>query len=131
MDKLDEIENEVKKSNTGVWSGYDFNGARRSESPGRSEVVAGPEINIFQQLGKLNDSGDWNGLLGLAEKQIKQTPDWPTPYLFAGIASARLGQREVAIERLQTFLSGADDRMDYQNATNYAKQLLEQLRAAP
>lgn len=131
MDKLDEIENEVKKGNSHVWSGYDFNGARRSESPGRASVVAGPEINIFQQLNQLYTSKDWAGLLSLSENQIKATPEWATPYFFSAIANAQLGHRDVAVERLQQFLSGADDRIDYQHAAAYAKQLLAQLQGTP
>lgn len=131
MDKLDEIEKEVKKGNNGVWSGYDFNGAKRVESPGRSMVTAGPEISIFQQMMRLNDAKDWTGLLSLAEKEIKEIPDWATPYFFSGLANARLGNRQAAIARLGTFLSGADDRVDYQNAVTYAKELLAQLQAAP
>ena len=131
MDKLDEIENEVKKGNTGVWSGYDFNGAKRTQSPGRSMVVAGLETTVFQQMYRLKVSKNWSELLQLSEQEIKSTPDWATPYFFSGIANAELDDRDAAVERLQKFLSGADDRIDYQNAATYAKQLLARLQGTP
>ena len=131
MDKLDEIENEIKKGNTGVWAGYDYNGAKRSESPGRSQVIAGPETSVFQQLGRLYAAKDWNGLLSLSDNQISATPDWPTPYLFSGIANAQLNRTAEAIERLQKFVSGADDRIDYRHAVAYAKQLIAHLQGRP
>lgn len=131
MDKLDEIEKEVKKGNTGVWSGYDFNGAQRTQSPGRSMVVAGPETTVFQQMYQLNLSKNWSDLLQLSEQEIKSTPGWATPYFFSGIANTELGNRDAAVERLQKFLSGADDRIDYQNAVTYAKQQLSQLQGTP
>lgn len=126
MAKLDEIENEVRKVNTGVWSGYDFNGARRSQSPGREAVVAGEETAVFKQFNQFYVSKDWERLEGLAENQIKKTPDWPTPYFFAGIAEIQLGEREAANNKLRVFLSGAADRLDYHPAVSIAEQLLAQ-----
>jgi hypothetical protein len=131
MEKLDEIEKEVKKANSGVWSGYDFNGLRRVQSPGRSVTTAGTEIAVFPEMVQLYEAHDWNALLGKAEGQIKETPDWPTPYFFSGIACANLGRRALATKRLQHFLSGADGRVDYQKAIQIADQLLAKLRTSP
>jgi hypothetical protein len=131
MDKLDEIDKEVKKANSGVRSGYDFNGVRRVQSPGRSVAVAGAETAVFSDMVRLHEARNWSSLLRIAEKQIDETPDWPTPYFFSGLAYANLGRPQVATKELERFLSGADGRVDYQEAVKVANRLLVRLRTSP
>ncbi len=100
LTKLDEIQSDVRKLRQGIYSGYDFNGARRETRPGYTGAVAGNEFTVFQAMIKLQANKNWPELLTAAEGQIKKTPDWLTPYLFSGIANANLGNKSAAIERL-------------------------------
>jgi hypothetical protein len=123
MAKLDEIGTEVKKIRSGVYSGYDFNGARRDQRPGVFNVTAGEETEIFQQMLKLQSEKNWKELLALAEQQIKKTPEWLTPYLLSGVAEANLGNRSAAIQRLKYVQEQAAGNPDYKDAERLLKML--------
>jgi hypothetical protein len=123
MGKLDEIGSDVKKLHSGVYSGYDFNGAKRDQRPGVSNVVIGEEFGVFQQMGKLESEKNWKELRTLAEQQIKKTPDWLTPYLFSGVAEANLGNKAAAIARLKYVRDQAAGNPDYADAERLLKML--------
>jgi hypothetical protein len=111
MAKLDEIGKDVKKLSREIYSGYDFNGAKREQRPGYMGVTVGEEVTVFQNMMKLQTDRQWEELLIIAEGQIKKTPDWLTPYLLSGVANANLGNKSAAIDRL-TFVKeqAAGDR---------------------
>lgn len=124
MAKLDEIGIDVGKIRSGVYSGYDFNGTRRDQRPGVFSATAGEETGTFQQMLKLQSDRKWRELLALAERQIKRTPDWLTPYLFSGVAEANLGNTSAAIARLKYVQEQAAGNPDYKDA----ERLLEILQ---
>ena len=131
LEKLEEVEKETKKAKGGIRSEFAFNGAKRIEYADQIQAIAGRELGVFSDMEGLNRSGDWTALLELADKQIKETPDWPTPYFFSGLANAKLGHSQLAVDRLQHFLLDADHRPDYQDAVKSATDLLSKLRAHP
>jgi len=123
MKKLDEIGKDVKGIRQGVYEGYDFNGGKRQQVPGRNIVVAGEETAVFQQMMSFNGAKDWSGLLNLADAQILKTPNWLTPYLFSGIANLNLGNGEAGIARLEFVRAQSAGHPDYADADRILKQL--------
>jgi hypothetical protein len=91
MSRLNDCVEGIKQARRQIYSGYDFNGARRDQRPGVSNLVIGPETIVFQHLLDLQNQQRWKELAEASEDQIKKTPDWLTPYLFSGIANLNLG----------------------------------------
>jgi hypothetical protein len=106
---------------------YDFGGARRTSEPGRQSVIAGEETVAFQKLAQLYNTKDWEGLHEASEEQIKKTPEWLTPYLFSGVASMNLGDKERAKHRLTYVKTKASGNSQYADA----ERLLELLNNKP
>lgn len=123
MAKLDEIQTDVRKLRSGVYSGYDFNGAKREQRPGYARVTVGAETVVFQNMIKLQANQQWKALLTISEDQIRKTPDWLTPYLFSGLANANLGNTEAAIQRLTFVRDKAVGNPDYADAARILLQL--------
>jgi hypothetical protein len=130
MGKLDEIAKGVDglkqkslDSARGVISIYDFNGARRVQSAGRISVTVGPEIDRFRQMVQLHDAAKWAELVTLCEREITSTPEWLTPYLYAGVAYANLGDRQKAIAKLSHVVEQAGRDPAYQDAERLLRAL--------
>lgn len=104
---------------------YDFDGFRRESSPGelRGDDSA---VNEFEQLRKLQDQKDWKALAQMSEKEIKQRPEWLTPYLFTGIAYANLGNKDAAIKKLQFVSDKSAGLSEYSDADRILKILKQQ-----
>jgi hypothetical protein len=102
---------------------FDFNGGRRTQEPGKMEVVAGEEYSTFQTIVGLEKNKDWSALLNICEEQIKKTPEWLTPYLFSGVAHINLGERAKGIERLSYVREHAGGNTAYAAADRILKQL--------
>lgn len=83
----------------------------------------GEELTTFQEMGRLYDQEDWAALRDLCEQQRKKTPKWLTPSLYAGVAYARLGEVEKAIERLDYVIKEAGDNSDYDDARREREEL--------
>jgi hypothetical protein len=77
---------------------FDFNGAKRIQTPGRSEAVAGDQYAKFQEMVALEKAKKWDALARLADSQISIVPDWLTPYLLKAEAEGNLGNRAKAVE---------------------------------
>jgi len=107
----------------GVISIYDFNGAKREQVAGRDSVTAGAEIGVFQEMGRLESQKQWHELITLCETQISKTPDWLTPYLFAGKSYAMLGDTSRALERLEYVVAHAGNDPQYQLAGKWVAEL--------
>jgi hypothetical protein len=101
---------------------YDFNGYRRESSPGKIKLTAG-RAAVFQRMQSMYDAGDWGQLGQVCETEIQAVPAWLTPYLYAGVAYARLGDREKAIKRLEYVEREAAGNEDYSDAARILKLL--------
>jgi hypothetical protein len=110
----------------GVISIYDFNGAKREQVAGRMSVTIGAESTAFQEMGRLESQKQWNDLIALCETQISKTPEWLTPYLFAGKSYAILGDTSKALARLEYVVSHAGSDPQYQLATKWVAELKTQ-----
>lgn len=105
-----------------VW--YEFNGVKHIQEGNSSTAILGAEMTIFEKLLDLQKERDWPTLRNVCEEQIKKSPEWLTPYLFAGVAYANLGDREQAINRLEYVDKQAAGNSQYSDAA----RLLEVLR---
>ncbi len=122
--RIKDLEVKAKKAGRGITSTYDFNGARRETSAGRSSVIAGEEIGIFQKMVELEKNKAYSELTALCEGQIKKTPTWLTPYLFLGVAYATLGNKDKAISNLEHVVNEAPGDPAYTKAGT----ILEKIR---
>ncbi|HKS96536.1 MAG TPA: hypothetical protein VJV74_10435 [Terriglobia bacterium] len=108
---------------------YAYNGERRVYDGGQATSAESdtPQHKLFDQIRQAHRSKDWTQLASLCETAIRQTPEWLTPYLFAGEAYANLGQIDRAIDRLEYVRKlGAgipDDRFVVQQASKLRESI--------
>jgi len=114
--KLESINIESKKANRGILNLYDFNGVKRTQTPGKSRAEVGVEFGIFQKIDSLEKSKNFSDLIKLCEQQIKKTPTWLTPYLYLGIAYANTGDKAKATVNLKHVIENAPNDPDYADA---------------
>jgi hypothetical protein len=126
-ERIRELEQAAKAAKRGVMERYDFNGAKRTQSGGRSSVTAGAEFGIFRQLVELEKAKNYPEMIRVAEAQIVRTPEWLTPYYFLGLAFANAGKRTEAIKQLEFVVNQAAGDPEYRGAAD----LLAKLRRAP
>ena len=132
MSKLDEIEKGVNAVQEHVNPNvpkitYTKGGVKRMTSPGRS-VASIEAVDTFRELAELYDGRQWAKLVQQCEDQIKQRPEWFTPYVLGGLAYVNLGNRAKAIELLEEARSGMDDNPDYENLPEIVRDALEKIK---
>ena len=98
---------------------------RRESSPGK---IVGDDSAVadFQKLKSVYDKKDWKTLAEMSEEQIRQRPEWLTPYLLAGIAYANLGNKEAAIKNLEFVSDKSVGMKEYSDADRILKLLKQQ-----
>jgi len=102
---------------------YDFGGGKHVVQGNRFFAEAGEQVTAFGEMQKRHDARDWPGLLTLCNEQIKKAPEWYTPYYFAAIAYANLGNRERAIRLLQYVNSNVGHIPKYNDSARLLKEL--------
>jgi len=123
-EQIDKLKVEAKKAARGITSIYDFNGVKRETTrPGHISVTAGAETAVFQNMVQLKKDRNYPELVKVCLKQIADTPEWLTPYLFLGIAYTNLGQKEEAIQQFEYVVKNAPGDPSYQSAAEFLKQL--------
>jgi hypothetical protein len=133
MAKLDEIQKgveEVKKhvNPNATQVTYSLEGMRRTISPGR--IMGSDEaVNDYRVLRGLMDNKEWAKLIESCESQMQKRPEWLTPYAFAGIAYANLGQKDKAVQLLEQASQGMADNPDYKPLQDFVTKLLNALRS--
>ena len=83
---------------------YDPNGAKHTQI-GNKFILEDGRRTAFDTIRLLHDSRKWAELAEVCEEEIKATPEWLTPYLYAGVAHANLGDLATARKRLEEFTS--------------------------
>jgi hypothetical protein len=104
MEKLDEILRAVNPNLPTTT--YFCNGQWRTVGPSAraaQEITMGGDDAIFQDMIRLNNSGQPADLLKECLAQISSAPEWLTPRLLCGMAYLRLGNRVKAKEMLTEF----------------------------
>lgn len=101
QNKTQILEGEVKIAKRGVASSIDFNGTRRSTSPG---VIGAdfntPESEVFKTFAQLEKEQKWSELLKTAKKHFSFNNGWFAPQVFAAVGYANLGDRASAKQLL-------------------------------
>lgn len=124
QEDLKELEIKSKKTERGISSTYDFNGAKRvTTRPGYINLETGPEIEIFQKIIDLEKQKKYYEIIKICENQIKKTPEWLTPYLFLGVAQANTGNKMKAIELFKYVKENAPDDPAYKQAEEFLEKL--------
>jgi len=104
MAKLDEI---LKAVNPNVPAKtYFCNGQWRTAGPGANagfEITMGDDESSFQEMVRLNNTGQYADLLKSCAAQIRSAPEWLTPRLFCGLAYLATGDKAKAKEMLTEF----------------------------
>lgn len=125
MAKLNEILRNVNPNAPKVT--YTFNGSRRVTSPGRSSADSGA-MDIFQEMLRLEQANNWQGLIRLSEAQIKDRPEWLTAYVMTGEGYLNLGQRDHALSVLAYAEKTIAGNPDYAPIEPALRAMLERLR---
>ncbi|MFI5071802.1 MAG: hypothetical protein ACHP8A_13020 [Terriglobales bacterium] len=103
---------------------WDYNGAKRTQGTGFAGVVVGDEVGKFQRLIQLEAQSDWQSLLDASNEQIKSSPTWPTPYLFAAEANVHLNNSALAKQQLEAVERTVFDSPDYASQIAKVRALL-------
>ena len=103
----------------------------QSETPtpdGGISHYAGGDSADFKEMAALANSGQVLALRNFATKQMAARPEWLTPYLFAGLAYAGLGDKEKATAMLAHFEALAGPGYQANGCKNIEVELRERLR---
>jgi hypothetical protein len=125
MAKLDEILHAINPNAPKVT--YSLNGSTRTISPQGVSLNLSPNP-ASKEIEALNAARDWPALARICERTMSETPEWYTPFVFAGIAYANLGQKDKAIDLLQRADQGMAGNTDYGMLPAEVKRLLDLLR---
>lgn len=122
--KILELEEKAKKAEKGISSSYDFNGAKRvTTKPGHISLSNGPEVEVFKEIQRLETARNYSQLITICEKQIKETPEWLTPYMYLGVAYANLGNNDRAIELFEFVQKNSFGDKAYSQAIDFLGKL--------
>lgn len=135
MEKLDDIEKGVsaigKQVNpNAVKITYSKDGTKRTAAPGKM-MVSNEAVPIYQELVDLYDKQKWEDLIAKAQIQIKERPEWFTPYVMAAIGYDKLGNDRTAIELLEQAQQGMADNPEYDDLPKSVEVFLSKLMQAP
>ena len=96
---------------------YSYNGMRRHRTPNGIGEIRCQQYLVFQAMESLRQAKDWENLLELCQLQMKETPDWLTPYLFAGFAYLQMpGKSQEALVMFKFVADHAGDDPAYTQA---------------
>ena len=128
--RIHELESQAARFERGMTTTYYFNGAVRTTDRETIEMN-NPLKGVADQMLDLEREKNDAALAVLCEDQIDENPDWPTPYLFFGIALGNLGETERAVAQLEHFLEIApgDPQYGYQPYRQQASRFLTLLRS--
>ena len=121
--EIEALKKDTARAKRGVISQWDFNGARREGSAGRTSVSVGEENMVFQQFLELQRLHRFPELLQLTESQLNKTPDWLTPRLYRGVALANLGRLQDAKHDVEAVLEAAAGDAAYSSAAEILRQI--------
>lgn len=120
---IEDLNIKAKKAERGISSVYDFKGVKRDTTPGVFKATIGEETEVFKKMVNLEKEKKYPELSSLCKNQIDKTPEWLTPYLFLGVAAAKMGNKDIAISNFEHVLNIAPDDPDYQQAKEFIKML--------
>lgn len=109
---------------------YEPNGLRHSitQSLGQIDADHGG-IDDYRAMVEKYKSGDWQGLVALAQKAMETYPGWFTPRIFLGQAQIQLCEKEEAIKSLNQFLRDTEGATAYASLRNDAQRWLSAIES--
>jgi len=126
--EIDKLQFEVDRSKRGLLSLWDFNGGHREGSAGSMKLTIGIEVNVFQELTRLEHEKKFDDIVSVATVQIAKTPDWLTPYLFRGVAYTNLGELQKAANDFRYVVKMSAGDPKYAQAQTLLNQIEQQLK---
>lgn len=118
--KIKELETQAKNAKRGITVNFYANGTRRKTDGGN--ISLDQELKLtYEHMKNLSEEKRYPELVTLCKKQIRNNPDWPTPYLFLGVALGNSGEIDEAINQLEYFLEIAPTLSSY-GYNDYRKQ---------
>jgi hypothetical protein len=108
---------------------YAYDGARKILLSGQpASDTDTPEHRLFSRIEDAHQNKNWSLLASLSESAIKQSPQWLTPYLFAGEAYANLGKIDRALPMLEYVKQNGAGNPDYGYAIQHATEVRESIK---
>lgn len=129
MEKLDEILKAVNP-NLPVKT-YVCNGTWRTIGPSATAATSfniGGDDSVYQQMVRLNNTGQYADLLKACLAQIDSAPEWLTPRLFCGLAYLGTGDKVKAKAMLDEFDARTGPAYDTNGCRQASDHLHEQLK---
>ena len=86
-------------------------------------------VSAFTKKGveeKLEEKKHYGELVIICEKQIKETPEWLTPYLYLGIALANLGYKDRAVDIFEYVKENSFGDPKYSQVSEFLEKLRSQ-----
>ena len=94
--------------------------------PGDFLIEFGSEIEVFKKIQELEEKKQYGELVTICEKQIKETPEWLTPYLYLGVALANLGYKDRAIDIFEYVKENSFGDPKYSQVNEFLEKLKSQ-----
>lgn len=106
---------------------YSFSGAMTIIEGNRIAAYQGEKADAFNKLLTLEKERQYTELLAVCKKEIAETPEWLTPYLFQGVAQANMGLENDAISSFKYVITKTTSDPDLKNDRNFqqAKAFLD------
>ena len=105
---------------------YSFNGKRRLRTPNGIGEIPSKEYLVFKAMENLETAEQWDELVQLCRIQIEKTPEWLTPYFYAGFAYGHLpGRFNEALRMFQYVAEHSGDDPAYIQAQKISQALNE------
>ena len=127
--EIEELKTKAQNAKRGITENFFANGTRRRTDGG--SISLDKELNgTHAQMKNLAEENRYPELVTLCREQIGNNPDWPTPYLFLGLALGNSGEIDEAINQLEYFLEIAPTLASYgyEDYRRQAKEFIEILK---
>ena len=125
--KIQTLEKQTKDAKLGKSIYYFFNGVIRS-THGPNQYLDESLVEKYKEIESLMEQNLLFKVIDLCKEQIIQNPDWPTPYLFLGIALNNLQQPNEALDFLKHFLKIAPDHKSYKDYRRQAEEFIKTIK---
>lgn len=121
--EIKELKAKAQDAKRGITENFFANGTRRRTDGGT--ISLDKELKeTFERIKNLAEDNRNSELVTLCRDQIGNNPDWPTPYLFLGVALANSGEKDEAVKQLEYFLEIAPTLSSY-GYEDYRRQAIE------
>lgn len=127
--EIEKLKEKAKKAERGIVDYFLVTGTNR-RTHGGNISVDNTLVKVFNQMKELEEQKKYPDLKNICEEQVRKNSNWPTPYLYLGVALSRLGDIEGSIKNLEYFLEIAPtgSSYGYESYRTQAEKLIETLK---